>query len=80
MEARERAVEMLTKAQAASEEIKNASESYVMHLLTETEQYLNTNLQEVQQTKNRIHNRKNKKESLHKSFILNLTFVHLSLL
>ena len=58
MEARERAVEMLTKAQAASEEIKNASESYVMHLLTETEQYLNTNLQEVQQTKNRIHNRK----------------------
>ena len=52
------AVEMLTKAQAASEEIKNASESYVMHLLTETEQYLNTNLQEVQQTKNRIHNRK----------------------
>ena len=47
MEARERAVEMLTKAQAASEEIKNASESYVMHLLTETEQYLNTNLQEV---------------------------------
>lgn len=58
MEARERAVEMLTKAQASSEEIKNASESYVMHLLTETEQYLNTNLQEVQQTKNRIHNRK----------------------
>ena len=51
MEARERAV-------AASEEIKNASESYVMHVLTETEQYLNTNLQEVQQTKNRIHNRK----------------------
>ena len=58
MEARERAMEMVTKAQATSEEIKNASESYVMNLLTETEQYLSANLQEVQQTKNRIHNRK----------------------
>ncbi len=58
MEARERAMEMLTKAQATSEEIKTASESYVMNLLTETEQYLSANLQEVQQTKNRIHNRK----------------------
>lgn len=60
MEARERAVEMVTKAQTTSEEIKNASESYVINLLTETEQYLSANLQEVQQTKNRIHNRKNK--------------------
>lgn len=61
LEAREKAMEIMNQAQAASEEIKTASENYVMRLLSETEQYFSSGLQEVQQTKKRISTRKNKK-------------------
>lgn len=53
-EAKQRALDMLTKAQNGSNDIKVAAEKYVDHLLTDAEAYFQNGLQEIQQTKNRI--------------------------
>ena len=53
-EAKKRALDMLTKAQNGSNDIKDAAEKYVAHLLEEAQDYFQNGLQEVQQTKNKI--------------------------
>lgn len=53
-EARQRAMDILTKATNGSNDIKAAAEKYVSHLLTDAETYFQNGLQEVQQTKNKI--------------------------
>lgn len=53
-EAKKRALDMLTKAQNGSNDIKEAAEKYVNHLLNDAQNYFQNGLQEVQQTKNRI--------------------------
>ncbi len=55
-EAKKRALDMLTKAQNGSNDIKQAAEKYVDNLLTDAENYFQNNLQEVIQTKARINN------------------------
>ena len=53
-EAKKRALDMLTKAQNGSNDIKDAAEKYVNHLLNDAQNYFQNGLQEVQQTKSRI--------------------------
>jgi vacuolar-type H+-ATPase subunit H len=53
-EAKKRALDMLTKAQNGSNDIKEAAEKYVQHLLDDAQIYFQNGLQEVQQTKNKI--------------------------
>ena len=53
-EAKKRALDMLTKAQNGSNDIKDAAEKYVNRLLDEAQDYFRNNLQEVQQTKDKI--------------------------
>jgi cell division septum initiation protein DivIVA len=57
-EARQRGADMLMRAQRGSNEIKAAAEDYVNRLLNDAEAYFSANLQEVQQTKSKIENRK----------------------
>ena len=45
---------VVTKAQNGSNDIKDAAEKYVAHLLEEAQDYFQNGLQEVQQTKNKI--------------------------
>ena len=45
---------MMTKAQNGSNDIKDAAEKYVNRLLDEAQDYFRNNLQEVQQTKDKI--------------------------
>lgn len=53
-EAKQRAIDMLTKAQTNAKEIKNATNKYVNNILTETEKYLQTSIQDVKKTKQQI--------------------------
>ncbi|WP_295218078.1 vacuolar-type H+-ATPase subunit H [Ruminococcus sp.] len=53
-EAKQRALDMLTKAQNGSKDIKAAAEKYVNNLLSDAQAYFQNGLQEVQQTKSRI--------------------------
>lgn len=53
-EAKQRALDMLTKAQNGSKDIKEAAEKYVNNLLNDAQAYFQNSLQEVQQTKSRI--------------------------
>ncbi len=53
-EAKKRALDMLTKAQNGSNDIKEAAEKYVQNLLTDALEYFQNGLKEVQQTKSRI--------------------------
>ncbi len=53
-EAKKQALDMLTKAQNGSNDIKEAAEKYVSNLLTDAQEYFQNSLQEVQQTKSRI--------------------------
>lgn len=53
-EAKQRALDMLTKAQNGSKDIKEAAEKYVNNLLNDAQTYFQNSLQEVQQTKSRI--------------------------
>lgn len=55
-EAKQRALDMLTKAQNGSNDIKQAAERYVDRLLTDAEAFFATNLQEIKQTKAKIEN------------------------
>lgn len=53
-QAKERALDMLTKAQNSSNSVKQAAEKYVDHLLTDAEAFLQDQLLDVRQTKARI--------------------------
>lgn len=53
-EAKKRALDMLTKAQNGSNDIKEAAEKYVTNLLEDALTYFQNGLQDVQQTKERI--------------------------
>lgn len=55
-EAQKRALDILTKAQNGSNDVKQAAEKYVAKLLSDAEAYFHSNLQEVQQTKAKIEN------------------------
>lgn len=55
-EAQKRALDILTKAQNGSNDVKQAAEKYVAKLLSDAEAYFRSNLQEVQQTKAKIEN------------------------
>ena len=68
-EAKKRALDMLTKAQNGSNDIKDAAEKYVNRLLDEAQDYFRNNLQEVQQTKDKINSVKSKKIKKNPKFI-----------
>lgn len=53
-EAKQKAIDMLTKAQANSKDIKNATNTYVNNVLSDTEKYLQNSLQNVKKTKQEI--------------------------
>lgn len=53
-QAKQKAIDILTQAQSRSKEIKNAGNSYVNNVLSQTEEYLTENLREVRQTKQKF--------------------------
>ncbi|MCC8111994.1 MAG: vacuolar-type H+-ATPase subunit H [Ruminococcus sp.] len=55
-EAKQRSLDILTKAQNGSNDVKLAAEKYVSRLLDNAQEYLQSALQEIQQTKQRIEN------------------------
>ncbi|MCD7959702.1 MAG: vacuolar-type H+-ATPase subunit H [Ruminococcus sp.] len=55
-EAKQRSLDMLTKAQSGSNDVKLAAEKYVSRLLDNAQEYLQSALQEIQQTKQCIEN------------------------
>lgn len=53
-EAKKRALDMLTKAQNGSNDVKEAAEKYIDRLLTDAQNYFQNALQEIQHTKDSI--------------------------
>ncbi|MBQ8825344.1 MAG: vacuolar-type H+-ATPase subunit H [Ruminococcus sp.] len=57
-EAEKKAIDIINTAQNNASQLRAAAEGYIIHLLNNAESYFNENLNEVQQTKNKIINRK----------------------
>ena len=57
-EVKKRAMDMVTKAQSGSNDVKVAAENYVNDILTDVESSLVNTLKEVRETKTKIANRK----------------------
>ncbi len=53
-ESKKRALDMLTKAQNSSNDVRNAAEQYVDHMLEDAEDYFQNTLQDIQRTRESI--------------------------
>ena len=58
-EAKQRALEILSQAKSRSQEIKNATSSYVDRMLADAEKYFENGLQDVKRTTQAINRVKN---------------------